>query len=227
MNNILDNDIKSISIDSLKFKNIFNKYNAINLKQFHNNYKQNPLFKKLISIAIKLNCKLFKLENENYIITPHNELLQYADKIKKLLLKKYAINILKNLIDNHNNIILKLDEDLNKLKKYFIYIEMFIYLLNNIFTSTEIIKNLCILENTNPNTNNYINNNQNICINTDIHSLSSGKLECISNNSNIELSIDGNIKLSPYINMIHSNNAISKGKIINISLKNYIAEYSN
>ena len=26
MNNILDNDIKSISIDSLKFKNIFNKY---------------------------------------------------------------------------------------------------------------------------------------------------------------------------------------------------------
>jgi hypothetical protein len=212
MNNILDNDIKSISIDSVKFKNIFNKYTNINLNIFHENYKKNPLFKKFISLAIKLNCKLFKLENEKYIISSHKELLQFADKIKKILLKKYAINILKNLIDNNNDIILKLDDDLNKLKKYFIYIEMFVYLLNNVFTSDNSIKLLCI----NPNN-----------INIDNQTMSSGKLECISTTtSNIDLSIEGNIRLSPYINITPSNN-LSKGKIINISLKNYIAEYSN
>jgi hypothetical protein len=210
MNNILDNDIKSISIDSIKFKTIFNKYTNINLNTFHENYKCNPLFKKLISLAIKLNCKIFKLENDKYILKSREELLLYADKIKKLLIKKYAINILKNLIDDKNDIISKLDDDLNKLKKYFIYIEMFTYLLNNIFIKDETISSLCV---------NNIDNN----------TISSGKLECISSstNSNIDISIDGNIRLSPYLNIIPSNQNISKGKIINISLKNYIAEYSN
>lgn len=209
MNNILDNDIKSISIDSLKFKNIFNKYTNINLNIFHENYKTNPLFKKLISLAIKLNCKIFKLVDDKYILKSREELLLYADKIKKILIKKYAINILKNLIDEKNDIILKLDDDLSKLKKYFIYIEMFTYLLNNVFTNDETIKLLCI--------NNHIENNT-----------STGKLECISSStSNIDITIEGNIKLSPYLNMTPSNSTISKGKIINISLKNYIAEYSN
>lgn len=209
MNNILDNDIKSISIDSLKFKNIFNKYTNINLNIFHENYKTNPLFKKLISLAIKLNCKIFKLVDDKYLLKSREELLSYADKIKKILIKKYAINILKNLIDEKNDIILKLDDDLSKLKKYFIYIEMFTYLLNNVFTNDETIKLLCI--------NNNIENNT-----------STGKLECISSStSNIDITIEGNIKLSPYLNMTPSNSTISKGKIINISLKNYIAEYSN
>jgi hypothetical protein len=210
MNNILDNDIKSISIDSIKFKTIFNKYTNINLNIFHDNYKSNPLFKKLISLAIKLNCKIFKLVEDKYILKSREELLLYADKIKKLLIKKYAINILKNLIDDKNDIIFKLDDDLNKLKKYFIYIEMFTYLLNNIFIKDDSIKLLCV---------NNIDNN----------TISSGKLECISSstNSNIDISIEGNIKLSQYLNIIPSNNNISKGKIINISLKNYIAEYSN
>jgi hypothetical protein len=210
MNNILDNDIKSISLDSIKFKNIFDKYNNIDLDLFHQNYKNNPLFKKFISLSIKLNNKLFKLDNDTYVLKTHQELLEHSKKIKKLLIKKYAINILKNLIDDKHNILDKIDDELKRLKKYLIYIEMYNYLLENIFNTPDSITILC--------TSKYMDTKAN-----------PGKLECLSNNSNVDISFESNIdiNLSPYVNCTISNVPITKSKIINISLKNYIAEYSN
>jgi len=235
--NILEYEIKSISLDSLKLKNIFetkkinnildntNINNSVDLNILHNNYKLNPLFKKFITLAIKLNFKIFKLENNKYILKSHEELYYQSNKIKKILLKKYAVNILKNVVDDNIklDIVSKIDNDLKKIKKYFIYIEMYNYLLNNVFKdNTSLLKLISsnyepILNCPNENTNCVISlKSSSECI--------SGKLECLSTNSNVDITFDSNINynLCSYINYTPS-----KGKIINISLKSYIAEYSN
>jgi hypothetical protein len=235
--NILEYEIKSISLDSLKLKNIFetkkinnildntnNIDKSIDLNILHNNYKLNPLFKKFITLAIKLNFKIFKLENNIYILKSHEELYFQSNKIKKILLKKYAVNILKNVVDDNIklDIVGKIDNELKKIKKYFIYIEMYNYLLNNVFKDTASLLKL-ISSNYTP--INFPNENINCVISLKSSSeCISGKLECLSTNSNVDITFDSNINynLSSYINYTPS-----KGKIINISLKSYIAEYSN
>jgi hypothetical protein len=254
--NILDNEIKSLSLDTIKLSDIFNKYNNININLIQQNYKKNKLFKKFITLSIRLNLKLFTIINEKYKLKNHDELLNYTKKLRKVLLKKYAINILKYLLEDRINIISHIESEFDKLKKYFLYIDMYEYLLKNIFINTKQLEDLCFINTEIPNnldiinsniTNSNITNTNNLTINTK----RIGKLECISTNST-EISFDSNIQLnmSSYINY-KSENSIngsvnssicgslnsnitesnyltqSKGKVINISLKNYIAEYSN
>jgi hypothetical protein len=229
--NVLENDIKSLSLDTIKLQDIFNKYNNVDIEMIHNNYKNNIFFKKFISLSIKLNSKIFKYIDGKYILKDNIELLNYCKKLRKILLKKYAINIFKYLLEDHNNIIDQIYIDLEKLKKYFIYIEMYEYILKNVYITSEQLAILCFKSIKDKEYNTIKDNKYNEIIGN----LTIGRLECISTNST-EISFDSNIQinLSPYINYkkIESNNVDlsltqSKGKVINISLKNYIAEYSN
>jgi hypothetical protein len=219
--NILDNEIKSLSLDTIKLTDIFTKYNNININSIQNNYKNNKLFKKFITLSIRLNLKLFKIVDDKYKLKDNNELLEYTKKLRKVLLKKYAIHILKYLLEDHDDIINHIDMELSKLKKYFLYIEMYEYLIKNVFNGNQL---------------------ESMCFNDESYgNINVGKLECISTNST-DISFDSNIQLNmgSYISYKSDSGSItgnvtdtniylsqSKGKLINISLKNYIAEYSN